>query len=219
MMEFFMKNLFYNCLLSNMFNRVLFLFVFSILCITVVMSGCSQKDNDESRIKEETIVATTKEIESTAPFATDFATEEATTIPPTTEVVTEKIIETESHTENTLEKYLGTWSDVDNNGQGFTVTIVSINGDIIECYMCKTAPNAAHIAMTEKIFGQLVEDNKVYFDFTDSFMNVGNGILTLNDDTIYINATVTEFDQPYLYALMGEGELVKISDSTEVPYL
>ncbi len=117
------------------------------------------------------------------------------------------------------DKYLGTWSNVDNLGQGFTVTISSIVGNDVECYMCKTAPNAAHIAMTEKIFGHLVEDNKVYFDFTDSFMNVGNGVLTLNDDTIHINATVTEFDQPYLYALMGEGELVKISDSTEVPYI
>ena len=50
-------------------------------------------------------------------------------------------------------------------------------------------------------------------------MNCGNGVLTLNEDTIYLNATVTEFDQPYLYAFMGEGELVKTSDSTELPYL
>lgn len=213
-----MKKIFCKLPATNICKRGMCLLIFVFLSIMVVMGGCSQQDTDESHIKDETIVSPTKEIVSTAPLATDLVTEEVTSISLSTEAVTEQIIETESPTENTFEKYLGTWSNVDGNGQGFTVTFSSIDGNDVECYMCRTAPNAAHIAMTDKVCGQ-IEDNKVYFDFTDSFMNCGNGVLTLNEETIHINAMVTEFYQPYLYAFLGEGELVKISDSTKNPYL
>ena len=213
-----MKKLFCNSCAAHVCRRGKYLCVLIFLLISVVMVGCSQQDKDDSRLNVETTTVTEKETESTVSLTAESATEEVTTIQPTTEVVTEQIIVTESPTENIFEKYLGTWSNVDRYGQGFTVTFTSINGNNVECYMSRTAPNAAHIAMTEKISAQIVEGNKMYFDFADSFMNYGNGVLTLNEDTINLSATVTEFDQPYLYAFMGEGELVKISDSTAIPY-
>ena len=213
-----MKIIFFNPITANVCRRGKYLCVLILLLISVIMVGCSQRDKDDSSLNVETTAVAAKETEFTASLTAEYATEEVTTIQPTTEVVTEQIIVTESPTENTFEKYLGTWSNVDGNGQGFTVTFSSIDGNNVECYMCRTAPNAAHIAMTGKVCGQ-IEDNKVYFDFTDSFMNCGNGVLTLNEETIYINATVTEFYQPYLYAFMGEGDPVKIRDSTKVPYL
>ncbi|MGN1433216.1 MAG: hypothetical protein ACI4XI_05875 [Ruminococcus sp.] len=213
-----MKKLFCNSCAAHVCRRGKYLCVLILLLISVVMVGCSQQDKDDSNLNVETTAVTEKETESTASLTAGSVTEEVTTIQPTTEVVTEQIIVTESPTENTYEKYLGTWKDVDSYGQGFTVIFTSINGNNVECYMCRTAPNAAHIAMTEKISTQIVEGNKVYFDFTDSFMNYGNGVLTLNEDTVTLSATVTEFYQPYLYAFMGEGELVKTSDSTAIPY-
>ena len=119
---------------------------------------------------------------------------------------------------NNINQYLGTWSSVDSLGQGFTVTISSISDSELECYLSKTSPNANHIAMTGKISAKLSEDNTFSFEFEDSFMNSGSGELKLDNDTIRINATIIEFNQPYVYALEGEGVLAKISDSTESPY-
>lgn len=197
--------------------------LFIMLLIGVfLMSACSKggdssKDLEQSNAAQETTIENTTEALTTA----QPTTEAVTTIIPTTVSETEEVISSQIHeeaNESDYSMYLGTWSNVDANGQGFTVTFSSINGTSVDLYMCKVAPNAAHIAMIEKISAEITDDT-VYFEFKDSFLNSGEGKLTLNGDTISLSAKATEVNQPYIYAFSGEGELVKTSDSTDVPYL
>lgn len=197
--------------------------LFIILLIGVfLMSACSKggdssKDLEQSNTTQETTIENTTEALTTA----QPTTEAITTIIPTTVSETEGVLSSqisEEASESDYSMYLGTWSNVDANGQGFTVTFSSINGTSVDLYMCKVAPNAAHIAMTEKISAEITDD-KVYFEFKDSFMNSGDGALTLKGDTISIIAEAKDVSQPFIYSFMGEAELVKTSDSTDVPYL
>lgn len=194
--------------------------IISILLSALLFAGCSNGNNSSeekqsSKAQETTIEHTTEALTSAEP-----TTEIVATTAPATEPETEKITSSEiseSNNEIDYTNYLGTWTSVDTYGQGFTVTFSSINGTSVELYMCKVAPNAAHIAMTDKISAE-IKDDKVYFEFTDSFSNSGNGVLTLNGDTINLSAEATEKSQPFIYAFMGDAELNKTSDSTKIPY-
>lgn len=196
--------------------------LFIVLLIGVfLMSACSKgdssKDLEQSNTTQETTIENTTEALTTVqPTAEAVTTIISTTLPETEEVISSQIPEEDNEIDYSM--YLGTWSNVDANGQGFTVTFSSINGTSVDLYMCKVAPNAAHIAMTEKISAEIT-DGKVYFEFKDSFMNSGIGVLTLNGDTISISAEAKDVSQPFIYAFMGEAELVKTSDSTDIPYL
>lgn len=197
--------------------------LFIVLLIGVfLMSACSKggdssRDLEQSNATQETTSENITEALTTAQPTTEAVTTIIpTTIPETEEVISSQIPEEDNEIDYSM--YLGTWSNVDANGQGFTVTFSSINGTSVDLYMCKVAPNAAHIAMTEKISAEIT-DGKVYFEFKDSFMNSGIGVLTLNGDTISISAEAKDVSQPFIYAFMGEAELVKTSDSTGIPYL
>lgn len=194
--------------------------IISILLSVLLFAGCSEGNNSSeekqsSKVQETTIEHTTESLTS-AELTTEIVSMTTPAAEPETEKITSSEI-SENSNESDYTNYLGTWTSVDTYGQGFTVTFSSINGTSVELYMCKVAPNAAHIAMTDKISTEIKND-KVYFELTDSFSNSGNGVLTLNGDTINLSTEATGKSQPFIYTFMGNAELNKTSDSTKIPY-
>lgn len=209
------------------------LIVASVLLSALFLPGCSPTDkNEEPKQTSPQVQSTTAE-----PTTAVVTTEEPTTEEPTTEAAPSAVqeekkqeeikeeykekaesSEEEKPQENSYSDYLGTWSNSFSGGGGFTVTFSSIDGNVVEMYLCKVAPNAAHIAATEKI-SATIENDEINFNFSDSFMNSGKGVITLNGDTISLSLNITEPSDPFIYGLLGKGELTKKSDSTAIPYM
>lgn len=115
---------------------------------------------------------------------------------------------------NDYSQYVGKWEKnyPESNGAGLWVDIIDVNGNQITFTMCKTAPNFAHIAMTESITAEINYDNEVRFSFEDSFCNEGTGYIKLSEDSIYLKTDFIEFYQPYIYALIADDTLTKSTD-------
>ena len=126
----------------------------------------------------------------------------------------EKTEETQS---GGYEKYLGSWGNTGEVGRGYTVVISSVNGNQIECSMSLTG-SFSHMATVSQI-SMTIEDDVAHFDYTDSWTNKGNGSITFCDDTIIIEADITERNaKGYSFMTPSPVELTKINDSTNEPF-
>ena len=122
-----------------------------------------------------------------------------------------------AETDSGYEKYLGSWGNTNQIGRGYTVVISAVNGNQIECSM-SLAGSVGHIATVSKS-SLSIEDNVANFDFTDSWTNTGNGALTFDGDTIFLEAEITERgSQGYGFMTVDKIELTKLSDSTSDPF-
>lgn len=114
-----------------------------------------------------------------------------------------------------MNKYVGLYSYNPNN-EGDTgsikVGILSIDENQAEIEVMKSSPNYAHLA--GGIFtGIITDENRIDFTMTDSFSNVCSGYILLYDDSIYMKSDIVEKSEPYMYGMIIDNTIEKISDS------
>lgn len=108
-------------------------------------------------------------------------------------------------------KYVGIWKKVYPNTSGaeLSLDIKDVVGSQISFVLTRISPNCAHIAGTEVITAEVDSNNEVHFEFEDSFCNKIAGYMKLNNDNIYVKNEITEYYQPYLFALYADDKLTK----------
>lgn len=177
-----------------------------IAMLGIVCVGCSSQqtiDNAETTISPVTQADTEVTIPSSAPEQT---TEQYTTSVSTEPLTTRRV---------DLNKYVGLYSYNPNN-EGDTgsikVGILSIDENQAEIEVMKSSPNYAHLA-GGKFAGTITDENRIDFTMTDSFSNVCSGYILLYDDSIYMKSDIVEKSEPYMYGMIIDNTIEKISDS------
>lgn len=100
---------------------------------------------------------------------------------------------------------MGYWS---NEIETCTATIHSINNESIHFSFYSVNENQTKVAEVEEVVGT-IQENEVKFEFTDSWMNKGNGTLILNDNSIDVKTSITSSDPQALYDAAVDTVLVR----------
>lgn len=187
--------------------KLKFVFISSALAmLSIVCVGCSSQqtiDNVETTVSPVTQAVFEATVSSSAPEQT---TEQYTTFVPTEPLTTQKV---------DLNKYVGLYSYNPNN-EGDTgsikVGILSIDENQAEIEVMKSSPNYANLA-GGKFTGTITEENRIDFTMTDNFDNVCSGYIMLYEDSIYMKSDIVEKAEPYMYGMIIDNTIEKISDS------
>lgn len=112
---------------------------------------------------------------------------------------------------SSYDSYVGLWSNSDDLLSGaMTVKFIRFDGKTARFTLGANSRNAARIATTDEIVAD-VEDDRIEFTYKDSFNNKGKGTITLNGDSIHLNAEITEMSDGG-YGISGEQDMHKINE-------
>lgn len=136
-------------------------------------------------------------------------------------IVNDEINKQENKTPEEYKKYLGYWQlnhrDIKYNDviRGFSVPleIVSISNNIFSGSLSFRMTDSYHVnpGYTIKIQDE-IKDSKVSFDFEDRTFGSGNGVITLDDDTIEVEIKLKEINENAPFSIEGRGVYTKIPE-------
>lgn len=170
------------------------------MLFTAVFAGCgnSSANTAEKPTEKTTTVAPTTEASTTLAPTTQAPTTEAPTTEPETEAPT---TEPPTQAEKNYSSYMNMWGKDYGHDATCTLKFLSIDDNEVCFTLSQTSPNVTHIALTESIYAEIDSNDEIYFDFTDSFGNIGTGVVQLSGDSIHVKTTITEYSTPYIFGL------------------